>query len=224
MCLKQSRWCWSDHRWPISGWLSELTVLFLNVAPSQPTKALSNRLIVGGGSHPSDRCLPSPTGCQNPNKANFPFHQWSPYWFLSSWSPLWVTSPPKIMMLEVKASTYKIWGRDTDIHSAAAAISEPAWLISPVLPDFWSWCVSGHTHWSFSLLYPLSLPWWPRSSCGFKHPSIYLPNEPEIYIFSSDLLCQLQIYTSAYSTSLLGSHRHICNFLNTEYTVITVLL
>ena len=42
---------------------------------SQPTKALSNPLIVSGGSHPSDRCLPSPTGCQNPNKANFPFHQ-----------------------------------------------------------------------------------------------------------------------------------------------------
>ena len=30
--LNQSWWYWSDHRWPISRWWSELTVLFLQVA------------------------------------------------------------------------------------------------------------------------------------------------------------------------------------------------
>ena len=34
MDLNQWRWCCSDHQWPISRWLSELTVLFLHLAPS----------------------------------------------------------------------------------------------------------------------------------------------------------------------------------------------
>ena len=31
---KTIRWPWSDHRWPIARWLSQLSVLFLPVAPS----------------------------------------------------------------------------------------------------------------------------------------------------------------------------------------------
>ena len=47
--LKQSRWRCLDHPWPISRWLSELTVLFLHVAPlPQPIKSLAHWLSVRG--------------------------------------------------------------------------------------------------------------------------------------------------------------------------------
>ena len=84
--LKQSRWCWSDHWWPIWRWRSELTVLFVHVVPS-PTSVYKSSCPTGcqwaGGfrqhSRPLDRLLPciphlSPVASIW-NKANFPFHQ-----------------------------------------------------------------------------------------------------------------------------------------------------
>ena len=94
---------------------------------------------------------------------------------------------------------------DTDIHSIAVTISGPPLLIFAVLPDFWFWCVSGHSHLSFSLLYPTSLTWRPHSSGGFKHPSLYLPMTLKFtFLAQTSSINSKFIHQTAYSAPLLG--------------------
>ena len=81
----KTRWCWSDHQWPRC--LSELTVLFLHVAPSLSLlKALAHWMSVGW-SQSLDRSPPSPSSsvASIQNKANFPFHQ--PWLFIGFEQP-----------------------------------------------------------------------------------------------------------------------------------------
>ena len=72
MCLRQSRWRWSDHLWPISRWLSELTLLFLQGA----YESFCPRIMWGwwGVVFRTEVCPPLQVTCIQ-NKANFPFHQ-----------------------------------------------------------------------------------------------------------------------------------------------------
>ena len=94
--LKQSRWRWSDHQWPISRWLSELTVLFLHVACfPQSIKALAHWLLgEWDESAFGQESAHSPPVAGIQNKANFPLHQpclFIGFWATSSWTPLLVT-------------------------------------------------------------------------------------------------------------------------------------
>ena len=57
--LKHSRWSWSDHRWPISRWLLELTALFLPVNPSSAYKS-SWPLIVSRENQPLNTSVSVP--------------------------------------------------------------------------------------------------------------------------------------------------------------------
>ena len=79
-----TRWCWSKHQWPVSRWLSELTVPFLHAVSSY---CLKKFLPTGcqGASGPLDRRLSSPCPTASiRNKANFPFHQ--PVLFIGLWA------------------------------------------------------------------------------------------------------------------------------------------
>ena len=59
--LQQSRWRWSDHQWPISRQLSELTVLFSAWSPLPLSiKALAHQLSVGRVSLWTDSSTYSP--------------------------------------------------------------------------------------------------------------------------------------------------------------------
>ena len=97
--LKQWTQCWSDRQWPVSRWLSEMTVLFLRslavsaVSPSVykcSWPLIVSRRWVGVGRGSS---TPPPVASIQ-NKANFPFHQpalFTGLWVLSSQNPLSVT-------------------------------------------------------------------------------------------------------------------------------------
>ena len=62
------------HRWPVSGWWSELTVLFLHVAPPSSIKLLPPDCQRGESAFGQmSTLLPPGTGTQQ--KANFAFHQ-----------------------------------------------------------------------------------------------------------------------------------------------------
>ena len=83
MYIKQSRWHGSDHWWPIWRWLSELTVLFLHIAPLSllSIRALAPLGEVEGG-RALDRCLPHQhLSCWNlkSNKLSFS-PTWPDYW------------------------------------------------------------------------------------------------------------------------------------------------
>ena len=98
---KTTKWCWSDHRWPIWRWLLEMTMLFLHVShpPQSVYKSSHPLLLKGSGGWPLDRCPPlsPPPVASIWNKAKFPFHQpglFIDFWVASSWTrhtPLLVT-------------------------------------------------------------------------------------------------------------------------------------
>lgn len=103
-CTKQSRWCWSDHQWPVWRWLSELTVLFPKCSLSfVATKTLLHWLLVQSwgwrgrsGQSALDRCLPPPLSCWHLkySKLSFPIN-------LACLAWLWAASSQTLHTLAV---------------------------------------------------------------------------------------------------------------------------
>ena len=140
--LKQSRRHWSDCQWPISSWLSGLTVRFLRVAPSLslekllPTHSQWEELAYG-----QESVLPAPPLLLPASNIKQTFFFPHPglsdgFWAASGWTWVWYYHP-YICLVSQGQRYFKTWSKKEFPMGDKRNESMPRWATKLKIFTIW---------------------------------------------------------------------------------------